>query len=435
MNGRETAAGAGPPALYLDSSDYSNLAAAADPAFRDAARWKDARARLLALREAGGAVVRFSYPLVMEAYPTEERHRPLAVRRARAMSDMCGRACMRDLHGLFLEEAKALVLTGEPCRRSAGWRDDGVWHPDPGDFVTGFARDFARLNAEAVHGALKEAVPLNRKARRGLARGLLTAEGTLSPAAAALLPPDWRRSSSEEVAAKLLLPPRAVEEEIPARVLLGELPPAALAACVREAIRDPPLLFSRTDLGAHEGPLFGWLRKLGRAITEPAEEFRDRSLRFMEDFGIERARELAAASRREERWLAEWAPDMQRRVLLALWEAEGAALGRAGVTRRAWEERAIGSAAGTLPALNTLAEVFRLHMLAMLHPSPHPRRPQRSDAADLVHMAYMPYVDVIRCDGRAATIAAPVAERLGVRIARSVEQALDFAEAMHARRA
>jgi hypothetical protein len=35
----------------------------------------------------------------------------------------------------------------------------------------------------------------------------------------------------------------------------------------------------------------------------------------------------------------------------------------------------------------------------------------------------------MRCDGHGATIAGPVAERLGVRVARSIEECLEFAEA------
>lgn len=187
MNSLEATTRRRPLAVYLDSSDYSNLAsAAADPAFRDAARWNEASARLLALREAGSVVVRFSYPLVMEAYPTEERHRPLAVGRARAMSDISGRACMRDLHGLFLEEAKALVLTGEPCPRSTGWRDDGGWHPDrfavPSRDARSpqgtrsrrspFAGDAGRATDLRVNGALGSMETLSHRAlpRHGLLR-------------------------------------------------------------------------------------------------------------------------------------------------------------------------------------------------------------------------------------------------------------------------
>lgn len=45
-----------------------------------------------------------------------------------------------------------------------------------------------------------------------------------------------------------------------------------------------------------------------------------------------------------------------------------------------------------------------------------------------MHTAYMPYVDVVRCDAHAATIAHPVAEGGEVRIARTSEQVLSLVE-------
>lgn len=65
MTSTAAAAGSRPLVVYLDSSDYSNLASAAsNPALPDAARG-GTRARVCSPRKAGSAVFRFSYPPVM----------------------------------------------------------------------------------------------------------------------------------------------------------------------------------------------------------------------------------------------------------------------------------------------------------------------------------------------------------------------------------
>ena len=142
--------------------------------------------------------------------------------------------------------------------------------------------------------------------------------------------------------------------------------------------------------------------------------------------GLDRVRSLHAQSELEsisQTWLVK----LRTQLLEALWKAEHVVLTSSGVTARDWDGIVKGSGSGRMPALDALVTACVLHIVADLRPSAQPRQPRDSDGGDMMHMMYLPYVDVFRCDGYAATIADQVVSEfdLSAEVVTTMEQALE----------
>ena len=168
-----------PQTVYLDSSDYSNIASATgDQPFADRQRWLGLRARILAAKADGKAVFRFSYPIVMEAYPTSPEHLTHGLNRASAISEVCGQSCLVDFLSLITEEGQALALKNEQFRRESAWRDDGAWHPNPDGLLNDSIADFRTSLPDLLRSQLKGSGLLNRKTRRSIETSMVSRNGT-----------------------------------------------------------------------------------------------------------------------------------------------------------------------------------------------------------------------------------------------------------------
>lgn len=416
-----------PFTVYMDSSDYSNLASAAGSApFGARQRWLNIQARIMQAKADGKAVFRFSYPIVMEAYPTSREHLGLAVGRAEAIREVCGQSCLLDFMSLMAEEGKAVALQSEPLRKAAACRDDGAWHPNPDGLPKEAIADFRRNLPTTMGELLKDDRRLNRKQRRELKSSLLTRDGMPTNLVKSLYTPSQRQSVNADIGERFHLPPAALIADIPVRVLLGELPASALGDLLGAVLRDVPTLFRQDAVREHEGALFHWIRSTGQALSDPLRKARSEILEWVERWGLDELRlvhaKLGLGSRSDE-----LAATIRSRLLQSIWTAEGPALRIAGVRERVWQESVEGSASGTLPALASLVTACSAHLVMAFRPSTEPRQPRDSDGGDLIHMMYLPYVDVFRCDGYAATVAAEVVRRLGLmtRVVTSMEDALD----------
>lgn len=420
-----------PLTVYLDSSDYSNLASASgEPAYPGHDRLLAVLERLQVAREQGRAIPRFSYPVVMEIYPTAPEHLPHALARARAVMDVCGQHCMTDFRTLFADEAQAAALGSVPLRREAAWRDDGAWHPNVDEIVGDLVRGWSDEVNRTLKQMLREETGLNRATRRSLAKRALRKNGSLTPELTASLSAEQRRGLSLEAAKRLQLPQRIVDEDIPARVILGELPVSALADCAVEVLRTLPALFAQDAAREYENEIFHWVRRLGSSISEPLQEVRQKMLSAVTNLGLSRFRQLTEQMG-DLRAAKDWLPTTRSRILDGLWDAERKRWLALRVTRRDWDAKVVASPIGTMPGLDALLTAAREHLLDALRPSAQPRQPRSSDGGDLLHMLYLPYVDVFRCDGYAARTARAVVERfrLTARVVATPEQLLDAIEA------
>ncbi len=411
----------------MDSSDYSNLAAAVgDGPFAARQRWLDLRTRILAAKANGRAVFRFSYPIVMEAYPTSPDHLAHAVGRAAVIGEVCGKDCILDFLTLVTEESKALVLRGEQFERAAAWRNDGAWHPNPDGLLSESIAGFRTGLPSQLREQLKESRLLNRKARRKLELSMFSRDGTPTRQMASLFTLEQRQELSAAIGQRFHLPGSALTTDIPAKVILGELPISAMSALLGAILRDLPTLFQQEAVRKHEGALFHWIRSTGQSVSAPLREARANLLDMIGRLGLDRVRSLHAQSELEsisQTWLVK----LRTQLLEALWKAEHLALTSSGVTARDWDGIVKGSGSGRMPALDALVTACVLHIVAALRPSAQPRQPRDSDGGDMIHMMYLPYVDVFRCDGYAATIADQVVSEFGLsaEIVTSMEQALE----------
>lgn len=94
-----------PLQVYLDSSDFSNLA---NPKTRP--QYEDVERRLIGWRDAGLIELRFSYLHVIEGSPVRKEDVPLAVLRLQKVADLCGRKCLVSTISIIEREVRYIFL-------------------------------------------------------------------------------------------------------------------------------------------------------------------------------------------------------------------------------------------------------------------------------------------------------------------------------------
>jgi len=423
-----------PLLVYLDSSDWSNLAASSGPEpFEAREKWSDVRLQLLAARDAGKAELRFSQPIIVEAYATSAVHHAQGLARARAISNLCGPLCLLEVNTLSRAEARRLAVGGlQPFDRTTALRDDGGWHPDPDERVGRLGAELL-LDARAmVSEVLKTELPqLGKKKRRLVEDQIVDRNGRLAgPALARLRDPSVRRDMQAMVAAKLGLAEGSPNLETLAAVMAGEFPPLEADNCLIGLLRDPVSLFTLAPTSNSAEHFFGYLRAAGRSMSGPIAEAAATMARLVEEFGLDEARRLNAA--RPPFDAVAWREKLRTRLLHRLWEDERKRRGPGPRVRgEAWFKHVTGSRFGSIPALDSYLSAAAALMAKVTNVSRQPYRGRASDMGDVMHMAYLPYVDVFRCDRGSEQLArAAVSELgLGVQVATTIDDVLRRVEA------
>ncbi len=400
------------PVVYLDSSDFSNLACAAtEPDRPHVARWSEIGARMRAAAAAGTVIFRFSHLHVIEATHVDAHAKPFAIARAQAIRDLCGPACFAYPNDLFLQECLAAGSGKPPPERPTAWRDDGLWFPDPGPLMLQWA--------EQVETSIREGLQTSgrpRPERRRFLRALRDRHGRLGPNLVSLTPPAARRQFTQAIAEEWMLGPRFVEEDLFFRCVAGEVPESEFEAAFVRALADVPAFVARyIDMAPERQALIGVLRNLNRDLFAALDTMRSKAAEAADTVGEEAARAML-------RKLlggpigASFAPELRACIIDALWRTEGETIRRAGITERVWTDRVRGSAVGSLPGIDTLVSATNEHIHRNLGVGKGTRKLRMSDGADLVHLCYLPYVDVMRCDDYAGDVAKPLAARFGTMV-------------------
>lgn len=418
-----------PLVVYLDSSDWSNLAAAAgSEPFVDRQKWLDIRRRLLAARDAGRAEFRFSQAIVVEAYPTSAAHHADGVARAQTIADLCGPLCLLEANTLTSVEIRKLAL-GErpPFDRAIALRDDGAWYSDPEEMSARLGLELLLEVRTMVRNLLKEDFStLGKRERRQAEDMLVDRRGQLTGwARERLLDPSVIPQVQRMAAARLGLPDDAPNLDILARVMAGELPPAAADAWVISLLCDLPILFSLVPTRERAEQLFGYLRVAGRNIAEPIAELAAKMEKFVSEFGLKSARRLYSEHPLldKERWRA----GVRAKLLSRFWEEERKRRGPGPRVRgETWFNRVDGSLFGSIPTLDAYLAASAALMAKAATMSRQPYRGRESDAGDVLHMSYLPYLDVLRCDGGNAQVAQAVISELkfSARVAPTIDDLL-----------
>lgn len=418
-----------PLVAYLDSSDWSNLASAVSPEpFAARAKWLDVRERLLAARDAGKVEFRFSQAIVAEAFPLSARHHDQGVARAQTIVEFCGPFCMRDIGDIVAAETRQLALgQSPPFPTELARSDDGGWFPTFAQGSEAFGKGVLPDPAEILREIAREELPgLGRKKLRQVEALLVDGKGRLLPEhRARLLDPSNRLQVAEMVTAQFGLPSNTPGLDVIARALAGDVPPSAIGEWMIGLLRDLPLLFSLLPARENAEELFGYLRGAGQqvagAIAQAAGGMRD----FVAEFGLDTARRLTA----ERPWFdtQAWRAKLRERLLSNLWEKERMRRwGPPRVRGEMWFRHVHGSMFGSIPTLDAFIAAGGVVVGKAAVASAQPYRGRVSDVGDITHMAYLPHVDVLRCDRGNAAAAHAVVEELGLRtyVAPTIEDLL-----------
>jgi hypothetical protein len=329
------------------------------------------------------------------------------------------------------ETRKLALGENPPFDRTIALRDDGGWHADP-DEMSGRLGSELLLDARTmVSDLLKEDYPdLGKKKRRKVEEVMVDRHGRLKGAALErLLDPTVRREMRCMVAQKFGLPSNLPSLDTLAQVMAGELPPVAADIFVVELLRDLVNLFSVAPTLDQAEQLFGYLRVAGRRIAEPMAEAATTMERFVSEYGLDAVRRLRAdrPPLDKPRWIA----NTRANVLSRFWEDERKRRGAGPRIRgEAWFENVEASPFGSIPTLDAYLAAGAELISKAVTVSRQPYRGRHSDAADVLHMSYLPYVDVFRCDGGNSQVARTVVSelKLDVKVAPTIEEIFNILE-------
>ena len=420
-----------PPVVYLDSSDWSNLSSAVgDWPFADRDRWLQVRKRLLAAKAERKAEFRFSQAIVVEAYPLSAEHHLQGLGRARTIAEFCGPLCLVESGALTRSEARQLA-SGEapPFPRDIAYRDDGGWHGNPDDLGVEMGAELLGDLNPMIRKLVCEALPnSDERARSAYVRQLINRDGKLTALGRiGLTDSSWQVVKSE-AAAKLGIPPDFPGIDVILKVIRSEVPPSEADKFMVSLLRNLPVLFALDETRRQADGLFGWLRLAGRSITEPMAEGRQLLIAAVANLGLATAKRLAqeAPALDVDRWRAK----TRKHILAGIWEAEQKLPRRSRARGKAWWELVDPSLPGAIPSLDACLAATAGLLRRSIQPSAQPRQPRESDIGDMLHMSYLPYVDVFRCDGFGAGIAQEVIVAMGLatRVTRTIEEALAVIE-------
>jgi hypothetical protein len=402
-----------PLLIYLDSSDWSQLAAAAgSEPFADRKKWLDIRRRLLAARDAGIAEYRFSVVTVQEAYSTERVHHSRGLERARAIDEVCRKHCLLDANTLWREEARRLALGNPPLGRGIALRDDGAWYPEPDALAARFGAKLLPKMRDLLGQLLKEEVPHLRREDRRKVEAVVRRDGTLEPwVRERIADPAVAQAVRRMVSESFGLPDETPGLDVMARVLVGEVPPSEADQWLQGLMRDLPTCFALNATRENDKAIFGGLRAAGTSIAALLAEAADNMRLFISEVGLRSARRSRA--NRLPTDLQRFRDQTRARLIAKHWDIERK---RRGVGPRvrgeAWRTRVESSSFGSIPALDAFIAAGSGVMAMSLAPSAQPYRGRDSDAGDVMHMTYLPYVDIFRCDSGKAQVARDVVREL-----------------------
>lgn len=400
------------PVIYLDSSDFSNLSNA------DKADWQAHRARLIELSEASQAEFRFSAVHVMEITHVDAASKRWSLGRARAIKDLCGSRCLMYWNELVLAEGLAQVQ-GRTLSRTEVYRDDGRWTPAI-DIAARELRDVIRRKVKAASQQLDAELRdggASGHVRKSLRRALKG--GRVPPKLLAVSDTGETRAELGAALKEMHLPGDPAQVDLVRRMATGSLPSTELQqACVAMVTDLPAFVGHHYDAYGDLAPFFNSLRQAGATLREEALNVRAAIA------GMAASRDADAAKTWLHRTIREYPfADVRRSMLTLLGRQEKDALRRWGVSRRDWERSVVESDVGRIPALDIVLDATLAHVRRNASPGAKSKLLD-SSFADLLHLAYLPYVDVLRCDAETAQVANAVAKAYGTRVAASFKDVM-----------
>ncbi|MDR6536980.1 hypothetical protein [Variovorax soli] len=359
-----------PLQIYLDSSDFSNLSNLARQA-----DYEHVKRFLLNARDRGEIEIRFSYAHVVEAAPTALEHLPFAIARFRSIQELCGPRCLVDPPTIIRHEFPS--DHGNPLPSLL--RDDGDWCPSFSGTLE--LPDLGALLQESLSS-------LPGPERRRKVRQLFDTKGQLRPRALRMV-----RERAEAILASMQreYPMTAEATRSMERFVVGVGSEAEANRALRDSIKN---LEQFAQWHAREwettSKFSAWLRIYGenirRNLSHTAGEVRTL---YQAELASGRSGDVAKKLLNEgfNRASANFAQGLVKSL-------HGAGLEGAANATPSWT---------TSPGLMCIASVaVQAFRRTALDPT-QSRKARTSDFGDVCHCIYLPYVDVFRADGFAAT--------------------------------
>ncbi|WP_186018188.1 hypothetical protein [Burkholderia gladioli] len=350
--------------IYLDSSDFSNLASPQN----NTAEQEAVRDFLVEMQECGRIQLRFSAIHILEAAPTTKQALLPASRRFEIIQQLCGPRALVHPFDLIRQEITAADADREIVRDDA-LHDDGFWLPsvlEPKhffmDFKSIFSGEIFFLNRADRRRFLKNGEPTNEALHH------------FRQHIGAIVSDLKDKLALNQSAANL------VDQYYAGNVDYAQ----ALHAVRRSLTNLNDLAASCRERGESTIPFSKELRELGGELRQLIDDSRRR---------LDLALGPAAAEGVPDKDLTRALSDTFDETV----DRNSGRLAKELATALAGKQLAPSNPWGSLPGLSCNAMLI-MHIARRSMTLRHPRSATSSDLPDALHACYLPYVDVFRAD-------------------------------------
>lgn len=407
--------------VYLDSSDFSNISRAlSDPSWDQAAEWLSIYNDIVRSKKHGVAEFFFSHIHVSEIIHRAVAHREFSIGRAKVIRDICGDNSLRFSTEVFALEARALA-DGKTLSRMDYARTNGRWFPDLGTIKGNFR---AQLT-EVFKTALKQKA-VSRKQRQMLESQAFRPDGTIRSRHSYVGLEAAVQQATAAICREWLISDRIHQENLLFRCLIGELPESQLDQEMVASLSDISRFVEKYyDLISDPEPLADWARGFGQSLETAIRPFQKQIADTQSRLGTDMTRKIYEEifDKKGGKTLLE---NVRRTLISALRKADISEFKLFRISERDWEKFVANSQFGRLSSMDTMLMAAVKHLRMMTLPGENMRRPKVSDGGDILHMCYIPFVDVFRCDGYAGQIAENLDGKFSTRIAPNIKALMDM---------
>jgi hypothetical protein len=370
--------------IYLDSNDFSDLSRP-----EDQLRPEDA-AVLAALRTArnnGTARILLSPPLLSEAVHASETSKEFSLRRASLMRELCDRNFLRYPTDVCKLEFDQALLNAPPIRLSLDQivSGDGQWFGN--DLDVRSLREMRLKTQQGLHERVDQQ-RLPRTERRKLKSQLNLSK----PTSRRLLRQMIGNGKPSEFQNDF--PLNLIDQNQFIAWLLGEKTDFDLHKQLHGIMSDPYILFEHiVDMTGNRDQLYNLVRSPGAKLSASLEDVGQNIIRLCElatDTNQDLDSRDLADQMISKSFLREVAAPLSERQLGHLSDDD------------------LRSLVQQCPSVSTLFQVTREYFHTYIQSNfarfrqgnTTPTKTKISDFGDLMHLFYLPYVDIFRCDAR-----------------------------------
>lgn len=395
-----------PLQVYLDSSDFSNLA---NPNASDA--YRSVEHDLVAWLDAGVIEIRFSHLHVVEASPVRPEDIPSSAARMAKIRQLCGQKCIRSTISILEKEVSTPGAWWTPDYFDWLFPNDGNWFPDVDDVATDLSPRTMLRRELLLTG-------LDRAARRRYERQWIDSRGNIKVAGKAYLR-QIQPATIEQMQQTFPLQADATWEI--SNLIIDGADGATIRSKLLKAMSQdislwPAWYEKHWDRVA---PISALLRSGGSSIndgfahaldvvSQEYAQWQSKGYPTTElDKIVERAFDKAASQ-------------MQANIVCRLAREMGVTLHGDSDGGDAWQLR---------PGLTTALSVQRQTFRRVIGLAGRPRKPGDGDFGDVLHCVHLPFVDFFRADGFAASMIAEVKLPFSTKIVPKLAQLPDLIRA------